>query len=133
MFGGASGAVKKHLVYGLALVVAAAGLLLAGPGTGTAEAVGPCSGRKVRTVGFATGELHIYKSRRYACAVTVSKRPGVRQAMKVTIQARGSRTARDSGRYTHRAGPVTVYALNRCVRAHGSVGERKASTGWILC
>lgn len=127
---------RKHLMYGLVIAIAAAGLALAGPGTGNAEAASAgsvCSGRKVRTVTFATGELRIYKSRRYACAVTVSKRPGVRQSMTVTIQARGSRTARDSGRFTHRAGPVTVYALNRCVRAHGSVGDRKASTGWILC
>ncbi|MBT2488177.1 hypothetical protein J7E96_06495 [Streptomyces sp. ISL-96] len=123
-------------MYGLAIVIAAAGLTLASPGIGSAEAAsaGPaCSGRKVKTVAFATGELRIYKSRRYACAITVSKRPGVRQTMAVTIQARGSRTARDSGRFTYRAGPVTVYALNRCVRAHGSVGARNASTGWILC
>ncbi|WP_107364802.1 hypothetical protein [Streptomyces agglomeratus] len=124
---------RKHLMYGLALLTAVAGLTLAGPGTERAEALGACSGRKVKTVGFATGELRIYKSRRYACAVTVSKRPGVRQVMQVTIQARGSRAAKDSGRFTHRAGPVTVYALNRCVRAHGSVGAEKASTGWILC
>ncbi|MGX1882625.1 hypothetical protein [Streptomyces sp. NPDC055287] len=124
---------RRHLTYGLALVVAVAGLTLAGPSAQSAEAVGACSGRKVRTVAFPTGELRIYKSRRYACAITVSKRPGIRQIMTVTIQARGSRTARDSGRFTHRAGPVTVYALNRCVRAHGSVGTRKGSTGWILC
>lgn len=138
VFGGAGGAsagraMRKHLMYGLAIVIAAAGLTLVGPATGSAEAATACSGRKVKTVTFTTGELRIYKSRRYACAITVSKRPGVRQVMSVTIQARGSRAAKDSGRFTHRAGPVTVYALNRCVRAHGLVGTRKASTGWILC
>ncbi|GAA2957124.1 hypothetical protein [Streptomyces enissocaesilis] len=120
-------------MYGLAVAVAVAGLVFTGPGAGSAEAASACPGRKVKTVAFATGELRVYKSRRYACAVTVAKRPGARQSMSVTIQARGSRAAKDSGRFTHRAGPVTVYALNRCVRAHGSVGARGASTGWILC
>ncbi|MGR8010460.1 hypothetical protein [Streptomyces hypolithicus] len=123
-------------MYGLVVAVAAAGLALVGPGAMSAEAAqGPtaCTGRKVKTVTFATGELRVYKSRRYVCATTVARRAGARQHMSVSIQARGSRTARDSGRFSYRAGPVTVYALNRCVRAHGSVGGKKASTGWILC
>ncbi|MBT2506734.1 hypothetical protein J7I98_12705 [Streptomyces sp. ISL-98] len=128
---------RKHLkygIYGLAILIAAAGLTLAGPGAQSAEAAdSTCAGRKVKTVSFATGELRIYKSRRYVCAMTVSKSPGVRRHMSVTIQARGSRTAKDSGHFTHRAGPVKVYALNRCVRAEGSIGIRKVSTGWILC
>ncbi|HET6857714.1 MAG TPA: hypothetical protein VFH94_11550 [Streptomyces sp.] len=125
---------RKQLAYGLAVVIAATGMALAGPGAQSAEAAAAsCSGRKVRTVPFATGELRIYKSRQYVCAMTVSKRPGVRQKMTVTLQARGSRVAKDSGVFTVRAGPVTVYALNRCVRAVGSVGNKKASTGWVLC
>ncbi|MDJ0461000.1 hypothetical protein [Streptomyces sp. H27-C3] len=124
---------RKQLAYGLAVVIAASGLALAGPGIQGAEAAASCSGRKVRTVTFATGELRIYKSRQYVCAMAVAKRPGVRQKMSVTLQARGSRIAKDSGTFTVRAGPVTVYALNRCVRSVGSVGNKKASSGWILC
>lgn len=45
------------------------------------------------------------------------------------------RTRRETsgGRFTKLAGPVTVHALNRCVRASGSIAGTAASTGWILC
>jgi hypothetical protein len=35
--------------------------------------------------------------------------------------------------FTRQAGPVTVHALNRCVRATGSVSGTSRSTRWILC
>ncbi|MET9432514.1 MULTISPECIES: hypothetical protein [unclassified Streptomyces] len=107
-------------------------LTLAGHGT-RAEAAAACSGRLVKTVAFSTGELRVYKNRQYACAVAVAKKPGVRRAMAVTIQARGGRAATDKGRFTRQAGPVTVHALNRCVRASGAVAGKGGTTGWFLC
>ncbi|QNE79394.1 hypothetical protein F0344_23555 [Streptomyces finlayi] len=97
------------------------------------QAVAACSGRPAKTVSFAKGELRVYKSRAYVCAVTVAKKPGTRRAMSVSLQARGGRPVVDEGRFTTRAGPVTVYALNRCVRATGAVAGTSGSTGWILC
>ncbi|WP_241192358.1 hypothetical protein [Streptomyces sp. ADI96-02] len=113
-------------------------LLLAGvlPLLGAPAASGvasACTGRPARTVGFATGELRVYKSRALVCAVTVAKKPGKRRAMSVTLQPRGGRAVGDSGRYKTMAGPVTVNAVNRCVRATGAVAGKSASTGWILC
>ncbi|MFJ2024185.1 hypothetical protein ACIODW_10320 [Streptomyces sp. NPDC087897] len=105
--------------------------LLAVPGT--AHAAGGCSGRPAKTVAFSTGELRVYKSRGLACAVTVAKKPGKRRTMSVTLQARGGHAVTDKGAYTKMAGPVTVSALNRCVRASGAIGKKSASTGWILC
>ncbi|MFF5773783.1 hypothetical protein ACFY8V_24465 [Streptomyces californicus] len=105
--------------------------LLAAPGA--AHAAAGCSGRPAKTVEFSTGELRVYKSRSQACAVTVAKKPGKRRTMSVTLQARGGRAVTDRGAYTKMAGPVTVSALNRCVRATGAIGKKSASTGWILC
>ncbi|KQX52828.1 MULTISPECIES: hypothetical protein [unclassified Streptomyces] len=117
------------------LLAALALLLLPGPGLGgaTADAVSVCHGRPTRTIAFATGELRLYKTRHYACAVTVAKRPGALRPMSVSLQPRGGRPAVQAGRFGRQAGPVTVHALNRCVRAVASVAGRGTTTGWILC
>ncbi|MFF4097604.1 hypothetical protein ACFYYY_28280 [Streptomyces sp. NPDC001834] len=120
----------RLLVLSLATAVA---LVLTGTVTGGAEAATACSGRLAKTVPFKTGELRVYKSRAYACAVAVAKKPGARRAMSVTIQPRGGRPVVDSGQYTQQAGPVTVHALNRCVRASAVIAGKSGSTGWILC
>ncbi|MFD7612855.1 hypothetical protein [Streptomyces sp. NPDC059828] len=116
---------------GAALVVAGT-LLTAGPGVQMAEAASGCSGRPVKTVKFATGELRLYKDRAYVCAMTVAKRPGAKRAMSVSLQPRGARAAVDKGRFTRQAGPVTVYALHRVVRASGAIAGVGATTGWLL-
>ncbi|WP_410093970.1 hypothetical protein [Streptomyces sp. MS191] len=116
-----------------AVLLTAGGLVLGGPGAASAEAASVCSGRPTKTVPFATGELRLYKTRQYVCALTVAKRPGARRAMAVSLQPRGGRPVVDSGRFSRQAGPVTVHALNRCVRASGTVAGRTVSTGWILC
>ncbi|WWR55191.1 hypothetical protein V1460_30960 [Streptomyces sp. SCSIO 30461] len=116
---------------GTSLVLAGA-LLAAGPWGPEAEAASGCSGRPVKTVRFATGELRLYKHRAYVCAMTIAKRPGARRAMSVSLQPRGGRAATDKGRFTRHAGPVTVYALHRSVRASGAVAGVGATTGWIL-
>ncbi|MGA6169968.1 hypothetical protein ACPEIF_06860 [Streptomyces sp. NPDC012600] len=113
-------------------LLAGLGLVLGAPAT-AAGVASVCSGRPAKTVPFATGELRVYKSRAHACAVTVAKKPGKRRAMSVTLQPRGGRVVSDSGSYTKMAGPVTVNALNRCVRATGSIAGKSVSTGWILC
>ncbi|MFJ2502132.1 hypothetical protein [Streptomyces sp. NPDC087539] len=46
---------------------------------------------------------------------------------------RGGNPVVDSGKYTKQAGPVTVHALNRCVRASARISGKSGSTGWILC
>ncbi|MFE4862986.1 hypothetical protein [Streptomyces sp. NPDC056670] len=129
MFGGAGG--KGRLGPALAVLAAAAGLVVFGPAGGSADAAAACAGRPLKTVGFATGELRLYKGNGYACAVTAAKSPGPRRQMSVTIQARGSAPAGDSGAYTQLAGPVTVHAGNRCVRATGAISGSSAQTGWV--
>ncbi|MEV6245544.1 hypothetical protein AB0M38_04985 [Streptomyces sp. NPDC051742] len=127
---------RRLLTRVLAPLLAALALLVLpgpGPGTGTAEAASVCQGRPTKTYRFATGELRLYKTRHYACAVTVAKRPGAARPMSVSLQPRGGRPAVKSGRYARQTGPVTVHALNRCVRASGSVSGRGTSTAWILC
>ncbi|MFE0704372.1 hypothetical protein [Streptomyces sp. NPDC058872] len=108
-------------------------LLLPGPGSGTADAASVCQGRPTRTIAFPTGELRLYRTRQYVCAVTVAKRPGPRRPMAVSLQPRGGRAVVRSGRFDRQTVPVTVHALNRCVRASGSVAGRGTTTGWILC
>ncbi|MYS11657.1 hypothetical protein GTW71_35705 [Streptomyces sp. SID6041] len=124
--------VLAPLLAALVLVLTPA-TLVPGAGAGTAEAVSVCQGRPARTITFATGELRLYRTRHYACAVTVAKRLGARRPMAVSLQPRGGRPAVHSGRFERQAGPVTVHALNRCVRASGSVAGRGTSVGWILC
>ncbi|TXS09046.1 hypothetical protein EAO68_33885 [Streptomyces sp. wa22] len=114
-------------------LLGALGLVLGPTGSAPAHAASACSGRLVKTVTFSTGSLRVYKSRAYACAVSVAEKPGARRAMRVSLQPRGGRAVVDSGKFTQLAGPVTVHALNRCVRASGSVGGSSGSTGWILC
>ncbi len=107
---------------------------LAGPAASSAHAAGSsCTGRLVKRVAFTGGELRVYRSRSYACATTVAARPGARRDMAVSLQARGGRAAVDRGRFTRQAGPVTVHALNRCVRATGSIAGRTGSTDWFGC
>ncbi len=136
MFGGTgkAGPVGRLLAQLLVVLMAAGAFTLLGPGTHDAHAVASlCSGRAQKTVTFPGGELRIYKNRNYACAVTVAKKPGARRAMSVSLQARGGRAAVDKGTFTRHAGPVTVHALNRCVRATGAIAGVARSTGWILC
>ncbi|WP_351228876.1 hypothetical protein [Streptomyces sp. NPDC002133] len=123
----------RLVVHVLAVLAVVAALSLTGPGVQNAAAVSACSGRPAKTVGFATGELRLYKTRQYVCALAVAKQPGTRRAMSVSLQPRGGRAAVDKGRFIRQAGPVTVHALNRCVRASGSIAGKSASTGWILC
>ncbi|MEU0299323.1 hypothetical protein ABZ252_07600 [Streptomyces sp. NPDC006175] len=125
---------RRTAVSFLLLPLLGALVLVTGPvGHAPAQAASPCSGRLVKSVTFSTGSLRVYKSRAYACAVTVAKKPGARRAMRVSLQPRGGRAVVDSGRFTKLAGPVTVHALNRCVRASGSIGGSSGSTGWIGC
>ncbi|MGV9315261.1 hypothetical protein ACWDR0_24205 [Streptomyces sp. NPDC003691] len=105
----------------------------AAPGAAEVRAAGPCSGKLARRIVFRTGELRVYQSRRYACAFTLAKSPGTPRPMALSIQVHGGRPVVDRGRYSRIAGPRTVHALNRCVRASGSVSGHGASTGWILC
>ncbi|WNI24684.1 hypothetical protein [Streptomyces sp. ITFR-16] len=109
------------------------GLVLGGVEASSAEAASVCAGRPAKTVKFATGELRVYRTRAYACATAVATKAGSRRRMSVQIQPRGGRPVADSGSFTQRAGPVTVHALNRCVRASGTIAGRTGTTGWILC
>ncbi|MFH8471660.1 hypothetical protein [Streptomyces sp. NPDC018000] len=114
-------------------LVAALGLVLSDSALNSADAATACAGRPAKKVDFKTGELRVYKSRSYACAVAIAKKPAPRRKMSVLIQARGGSPVVDSGTYTRQAGPVTVHALNRCVRATATISGKSGSTGWILC
>lgn len=125
-----SGAIRR-LAVGLAVVTVSGVLGLAVPGQAQAAA-DSCEGRKVRSFPFSTGTVEVYKRGGYVCAITVSKRPGVRQHMLVNLRAYGLRPVEDAGRYKFHAGPVTVHAGQRKVWIKGAVGRGKYdSDGWI--
>lgn len=128
------GGPRRRLAWPFVLpLVAVVGLVLTGTAANSADAATVCAGRPAKTVTFKTGELRVFKSRSYACAVAVANKPGSRRTMSVTLQPRGGSPVVDSGRYTRQAGPVTVHALNRCVRASATISGKSGSTGWILC
>lgn len=126
-----SGAIRRRLALGLAVLTAAGLLAVAAPGD--AHAAASCPGRKVRTLPFSTGSVVVYKRGGYVCAVTFAEKPGTRRPMSVSVRARGGRPVVDEGRFTHHAGPVTVHAGRRCVWVKGRVGRGSVSSGWILC
>jgi hypothetical protein len=127
-----SGAIRRRLALGAAVLTGSGLLALAVPGTAQAAATS-CPGREVRTLAFATGSVHVYRDDGYVCAVTTPDHPGHRQPMSVTVQARGNLPVTDRGNFSYLAGPVTVHAGHRCVRVGGSVGTKSVSSGWILC
>jgi len=128
-----SGAIRRRLALGTAVLAAAGLLAFMSPGSAQA-APSHCTGRKVRTLPFTTGSVQVYKRSGYVCAVTFPAKPSTaKRPMSVGVQARGNRPVVDKGRYTHHAGPVTVYAGHRCVWITGSVGRGTVSSGWILC
>ncbi|POX56133.1 hypothetical protein C3489_06785 [Streptomyces sp. Ru71] len=127
------GALRRRTAVGMAALAASGVLALAAPGSAQAAAPTQCAGRKVATLPFSTGSVQVFRSGGYVCAVTLPTRPGPRQVMSVSVQARGGRPVVDRGRFTRRAGPVTVHAGHRCVRVIGSVGGGSRDSGWILC
>lgn len=128
-----SGAIRRRLALGLAVLTASGLLAIAAPGDAQAATSAFCPGRKVRVLPFSTGTVLVYKRGGYVCAVTLTKRPGAKRKMSVSVQARGNRPVVDEGKYAHHAGPVTVHAGRRCVWLKGQVGRGKFSSGWILC
>ncbi|MFF1278343.1 hypothetical protein ACFVZC_34005 [Streptomyces marokkonensis] len=126
-----SGAIRRRLALGLAVLTASGLLAVAAPAE--AQAAAHCPGRKVRTLPFSTGSVVVYKRGGYVCSVTLAKKPGVKRKMSVSVRARGGRPVVDEGRYRHHAGPVTVHAGRRCVWVKGRVGSGSVSSGWILC
>jgi hypothetical protein len=125
------GALRRRVALGTAVLTVSGLLALAAPGT--AQAAPVCPGREVVTLPFSTGTVHVFRRGEYICAYTAPKRSGAKRTMSVSVQARGNRPVVDRGRYTRRAGPVTVHAGHRCVRVKGAVGGGSVSSGWILC
>jgi hypothetical protein len=128
-----SGPIRRRLALGLAVLTASGLLAVAAPGEAQAAAFAHCPGRKVRTLPFSTGVVLVYKRGGYVCAVTLTKKPGVKRKMSVSVQARGNRPVVDEGRYSYHAGPVMVHAGRRCVWLKGRVGQGSVSSGWVLC
>ncbi|HET9383245.1 MAG TPA: hypothetical protein VFP69_20775 [Streptomyces sp.] len=122
---------RGRCALGLAVLAAAGLLAVAAPGD--AQAASYCPGRKVRTLPFSTGAVLLYRSDGYVCAVTVPEKPGTKRAMMVSVQARGGRPVVDEGSFAYHAGPVTVYAGQRCVWVKGRVGGGSVDSGWTLC
>lgn len=132
---GAKGAIRRPLALALAVLTTAGLLSLAGP-TGSAEAASSCAGRKVRTLTFDAGAVHVYrKGSRYVCAVLVPRKQatgkGGQKARKgsVRIRAWAGQWVRNK---KHPAGPVTVHAGRRSVWIHARVGTHRYDSGWIL-
>jgi len=92
-----------------------------------------CTGRVVRTFPFSTGTVFVHKRPGYVCAVTRAKRPGARQSISVTVQARGSVPVRRGWSDPRTSPAVTVHVVHRCVRVEGQVGRGVVKSGWILC
>jgi ABC-type phosphate transport system substrate-binding protein len=84
-----SAAVRRRMALGVAVLTAAGLLALVSPGS-AAAAASSCAGRKVRTLPFSTGSVHVYQRSGYVCAMTFPKTPGSRKKMSVSVQARGS-------------------------------------------
>ncbi|GGY17774.1 hypothetical protein [Streptomyces djakartensis] len=126
-----SGPIRRRLALGLAVLTASGLLAVAAPAE--AQAAAFCPGRKARILPFSTGTVLVFKRGGYVCAVTLTKKPGVRQRMSVSVQARGNRPVVDAGKFAYHAGPVTVHAGRRCVWLKGTVGRGSFSSGWILC
>ncbi|MEU9155571.1 hypothetical protein AB0D59_34715 [Streptomyces sp. NPDC048417] len=128
-----SGAIRRRLALGAAVLAASGALALVVPAEAQAVTAGNCAGRQVRTLPFATGTVHIYRQGGYVCAITLPKSSGGKRMMSVSVQARGNRPVVDKGKYRYHAGPVTVHAGHRCVWVKGAVGRGSVSSGWILC
>ncbi|MFD8813068.1 hypothetical protein ACFV23_16665 [Streptomyces sp. NPDC059627] len=128
-----SGAIRRRLALGVAVLAASGALALVAPAEAQAVTAANCAGREVRTLSFATGTVHVYRQGGYVCAITLPRTSGGRRMMSVSVQARGNRPVVDKGKYSHRAGPVTVHAGHRCVWVKGTVGGSSVSSGWILC
>jgi hypothetical protein len=128
-----SGAIRRRLALGAAVLTAAGTLALVAPAQAGAVTAADCAGRQVRTLPFATGTVHVYRQGGYVCAITLPRASGATRTMSVSVQARGNRPVVDRGRYRYHAGPVSVHAGHRCVWVKGAVGGSSASSGWILC
>ncbi|MEU6195214.1 hypothetical protein [Streptomyces sp. NPDC047061] len=128
-----SGAIRRRLALGAAVLAASGVFALVAPAEAQAATAANCAGREVRTLSFATGTVHVYRQGGYVCAITLPRKSGGRRTMSVSVQARGNRPVVDKGKYSHRAGPVTVHAGHRCVWVRGTVGRSSVSSGWILC
>ncbi|HEY8980900.1 MAG TPA: hypothetical protein VIU15_15095 [Streptomyces sp.] len=133
-------AVRRRLALVTAAITASGLLALATPVAAVAAprvAKPPvptaCSGRKVRTFPFSTGTVFVYKRPGYVCAVTFAIRPGPKQSISVTVQARGNVPVRRGWTDTRTSPAVTVHAGHRCVRVEGQVGRGQVKSGWILC
>ncbi|MET7570674.1 hypothetical protein ABZT04_19570 [Streptomyces sp. NPDC005492] len=125
------GALRRRVALGMAVLATSGVIALAAPGT--AQAASVCPGRRVATLPFDTGTVHVFRRNGYVCAYTVPEKAGGKRVMSVSVQARGNRPVVDRGRYIRRAGPVTVHAGHRCVRVEGAVGGGSVRSGWILC
>ncbi len=77
--------------------------------------------------------MYVHKRGGYVCAYTTPKKAGTKRFMSVGVQPRGGRPVVDEGRFSRLAGPVTVYAGQRCVWVRGKVSRAAVSSGWILC
>ncbi|GHF96807.1 hypothetical protein [Streptomyces thermodiastaticus] len=126
------GLTRRLRAAGLA-VLAGSWLLALAPAGGAQAAPTRCAGHQVRALPFPAGAVHVFRRHGYVCALTVAAQPGAARPVSVSVQARGSLPVTDSGRRSHRAGPVTVHTGHRCVRIAGSVGTQSVRTGWILC
>lgn len=128
---GTRGAVRRRVALVLALLTAAGLLVVAGPDRAEAAS---CGARKVRTLSFSTGYVHVYKRGGYVCAVTVAKkRNGTLKRMSASVQARGNRPMMREGKRRYRIGTDAVHAGRRCVRVTGAVGGASVRSRWILC
>jgi hypothetical protein len=115
----------KRILSGLFGSLVIGGALLAVT-SAPASAATTCSGSHLGNWSITGGYISVYynSSTGYICAMTYTNKPGVSQHIMVSINVTGSSTVHeDSGTYQYYAGPVSVYAANKCIDFDGQVGN----------
>ncbi|WP_338900452.1 hypothetical protein WBG99_23335 [Streptomyces sp. TG1A-60] len=121
------------MALGLVVLTAAGLLTLAGPAGSAEAAASSCAGRKVRTLAFTGGAVHVHRSGRRVCAVTVRGKGGKkgRTWMMVSLRARGGAAVRHQGSARRQTLPVTVHAGRRPVLIKAAIGSMHYTSRWI--
>ena len=108
-------AVRRRTALGLAVVTVAGALTVLGAGSAAADS---CSGRKVRSLSFSTGTVHVHKSGGHVCAEVVAKRRTGVKKMTVSSHAPKNAFRQTLARVSLSYGHHTVRVVNLATTGH---------------
>jgi hypothetical protein len=120
--------VPKPATVGAAAVLAAATIAVSAAPAQAASYNGACgSGYTVidhMSVGPSgtEGTTYLTYNHGWNCVVTITNRPGTSQYIEADLEVSGGSWKTDWGYYKYYAGPVYVYAPNKCVDWGGWIG-----------